>query len=636
MNLASPERLAWLLIGVPIILMYLLRTRLRRQPVATLLFWDQLFDEKRQRSWWQRLRHWLSLLLQLAFLLLLVGALVDPLWTGQRDTARQVVIVLDNSASMSAATQQGSTRFEQARQEAIQIASALRDGDEIALVSAGSVVRVVVGMTDFAPAIRDALEQLELTDGPSRVVDAVETARRLTQSPRRQVMVISDACFSGAADLIDQDDIHLVSVGEPVNNVGITSLAVRRSLIDPIGYAALIEIENFGDQQTDFRLTIDLDDELVDVIPVTLAPDEVWTKTIDGVSAAGGVLRVRADLEDAMQLDNQAWAVLPQRPRIPVQLVTAEPSLYLEGVLSAIPLIDLTITSTPPTQSPPGGFTLLHRIVPDLFPSGSVMVIDPRGDSDVWKLGRRIDQAIIATQETKSPLMPHVRLTNVIVPGARDLEMIDGATPLLIDADGATLMASLVRGDDRIVVLAADLDSGDLPLRIAFPVLMTNAVNWFLGQTDAWQPSLRTGELAKVSRGPVPPGELATEPWAWRDASGHVSAASVTDEMAVVGPMDRVGLAQLGPRQQIDAAVEGDDPPSSAADASTSSPSRRITLAVNLCNRDESDLRPRVEVVSQGSTLAGSGRRSPWFYLAALGLGLVAGEWFLYQRRIVG
>ena len=39
----------------PIVLLYILRIRLRRQPVSTLLFWDQLFDEKKPRSWWQRL-----------------------------------------------------------------------------------------------------------------------------------------------------------------------------------------------------------------------------------------------------------------------------------------------------------------------------------------------------------------------------------------------------------------------------------------------------------------------------------------------------------------------------------------------------------------------------------------------------
>ena len=126
MNFVSPERLAWLWVGLPIVVFYVLRTRLRKQPVATLLFWDQLFDQKRQRSLWQRLRHWLSLLLQLAFLSLIVAALIDPLWTGQEQNARQVVIVLDNSASMHAKTVDGSSRFEKAIDQALGVVASLR------------------------------------------------------------------------------------------------------------------------------------------------------------------------------------------------------------------------------------------------------------------------------------------------------------------------------------------------------------------------------------------------------------------------------------------------------------------------------------------------------------------------------
>lgn len=640
MNFVSPDRLVWLWVGLPIILFYILRTRLRKQPVATLLFWDQLFDQKRQRSLWQRLRHWLSLLLQLAFLLLIVGALIDPLWKGQKENARQIVIVLDNSASMQAETSDGTTRFEQAVEEAHGIVASLRAGDEIALVTAGGNVRVVVGMTDFGPAIRDGIDEIQITDGPTRVVEATEAARRLTRNQHhRDLIVITDLCFDDAQTLVDQTsqgqrpeapirghraDVQIRSVGEAIDNVGITSFAVRRSLVDPIGYAALVEVQNFSQQDMQCRLTIDLADDLVDVIPLELAPGELWKKTIVEGSASGGVLRAELDVTDSLAVDNQALAVLPERPKIPVVLVSEQPSLYLESVLQAIPLVELSAQTTPPERSPTGGFTVLHRIVPNPLPSGPLLAIDPRGDCDLWTLGEPIEQAIVASQESASPLMPHVQLLNVVLPNARELQLDDASTPLLTDATGATLMASIVRGDDRIAVLSADLDHSDLPLRIAFPVMMTNAVNWFLARTGELQPSLRTGELAQVACQRPP-----TEPWAWVDASGYIAPATVADRTAMVGPIQRAGLALLGPRSAVDV-VNAADRPADRASA------KLQPLAVNLCNASESDLRPRVELPDDQPVLSGSGHHSLWFYLACLGLGLVVGEWFLYQRRIVG
>ena len=91
---------------------YILKIRMRRIPVSTIMFWQQVFEEKQPRSLWQTLRHWLSLLLQLLFLLLLVMmALTDPFFASEERNRRRLVMVIDNSASMQA-TDVSSSRFD--------------------------------------------------------------------------------------------------------------------------------------------------------------------------------------------------------------------------------------------------------------------------------------------------------------------------------------------------------------------------------------------------------------------------------------------------------------------------------------------------------------------------------------------
>ena len=77
MTFANPAALAWALLVVPIVIFYILKIRLKRVPVSTVIFWQQIFDEKKPRSIWQRLRHLVSLLVQLALVILL--ARVPPL-----------------------------------------------------------------------------------------------------------------------------------------------------------------------------------------------------------------------------------------------------------------------------------------------------------------------------------------------------------------------------------------------------------------------------------------------------------------------------------------------------------------------------------------------------------------------------
>src|SRR5438874_10555457 len=115
MNLANPTALFLAALAIPIVIFYILKIRMRRVPVSTVLFWRQIFEDKRPRSLWQKLRHLLSLLVQLAFLALVAAALAEPFFAWEAADARRVVLVIDHSASMKAADVAPS-RFEKAKE----------------------------------------------------------------------------------------------------------------------------------------------------------------------------------------------------------------------------------------------------------------------------------------------------------------------------------------------------------------------------------------------------------------------------------------------------------------------------------------------------------------------------------------
>src|SRR6185312_13322749 len=142
MSLANPTALLWLALAIPVVIFYILKIRLKRVPVSTVIFWRQIFDEKKPRTLWQRLRHVASLLVQLAFLALLVAALTEPFLASEARNARRVILIVDNSASMNAADVEPS-RLIKARDEAHRIIRGLRARDEMAIIAAGAQPRVV-------------------------------------------------------------------------------------------------------------------------------------------------------------------------------------------------------------------------------------------------------------------------------------------------------------------------------------------------------------------------------------------------------------------------------------------------------------------------------------------------------------
>lgn len=632
MHIATPTALGWLLLAIPIVIFYILKIRLRRVPVSTVLFWQQIFEEKQPRSIWQRLRHLLSLLVQLAMLLLLVLALAEPYFNWEVTDARRLVLVLDNSASMRA-DDVSPSRFEHARTLALRYIDGLRVRDEMAIVAAGTQPQVICGLAGHQRTLRQALDSIEPADGPTHVDQAVELARRLIADGKNgRVVVLTDGCFEGADKLAEADDVELVVIGRRTANLGLTRFQVRRSLLDPIGYEILAEVVNASEEPVECRLEIDLDDDVVDVIPLKLTPGETWTHVFEKTSASGGHLTARLDHADALAADNSAWALLPRREMLPVTLVT-EGNLFLEKVFEANPLVKLTVAKEPPAKPTPGGVTVFHRRTPEKLPPGAVWLIDPAGSCDLWQLGDKLQNPIVTQQDKDSPLMAHVRLDNVIMPEARQLTFKGEAKVLVSAVGGEPLLAAIERPEGKLLVLTVNLDQGDLPLRTAFPILATNALSWFAGHRGELRESLATGSITEIDLAeavrtggdgretvPQPAQPAVSDSFALTLPSGKHRDLPAGILKTTIGPLDECGVWKI--------ASTGDD------DSVAQPPV--LEIACNLANRAESDLRtPEVLLArDEPATMkAGIFVHPLWFYLLVLAWLLVAAEWYLYQRR---
>ncbi|WP_164103465.1 vWA domain-containing protein [Candidatus Laterigemmans baculatus] len=651
-QLAAPQLALWGLLAVPIIALFILRVRLRREPVSTLLFWDQLLDDRRRRAWWQRLRSPLSLLLQLLLLGLVVAALVDPLWAWQAAQPRRVVLVVDNSASMNARLPGDATdRLEEAREAAASIVRSLRDRDRMAVVTAGGLPRVHLGMTDDLRRLRTAVATVPATDAPDQLAAAVTLARQLLASEKfsnaeSEIIVLTDggsgtklstkesagsqeasseaASSEGASAA---PPVTFYGLGRAADNVAITAFQVRRSVADALSYQILVEVSNFSRTAVERRLEIDLEQSPVDVVPLQLDAGQVWRQTLDHTSIEGGELVARlvapaatsdvepADSEpaDALSSDDVARAVLPRRDPVPVVLVTPG-NLFLQNVLAAIPGVALTVTLEVPAEIPAGGILVLHRTVPDELPPGAVLVIHPEKSNELWQIGDELASPLVFGQTEETPLLAHLRLQNVALAGARRLEFSVEAEPLLASPTEAPLYARLSRPEGEVLVLDAELEQGDLPLRIAFPVMMKNAVEWFLGTKGELQPALATGQSTVIRA----PAQGAA--WLLRSPRGETFPLSTDSDRLSIGPLPQTGVWRVEPRDDRE---RGDR-------------ERVVALAVNLTSAAESDLREASDFAPPpAATLAGVGGYSMWIYLAALAVIGLVGEWILYQRRVV-
>ncbi len=655
MQFGNPYALFGALLSVPIVACYLLRTRRRRLPVATLMFWTQAVRENRSRAWWQRLRHPLSLAVQLLILTLLVLALADPRRSVSGAGPTDRVIVIDNSASMQARDVRP-TRLHWARRRAARWVSAMRMGDRVAILTAGSTPRVQLGWTDHPATAQRSLQTIRPSDGPTRLAATIQLAQQLVAGRRDAEIIVLTDRPRGEFPAVRSPAIRWVHCGQATDNLAITAMQVRRERNSIEDYHVLVDVAYFVDEQARTKrgeagprrvdLVLSLDGRLLDVVPLDLLPNAPHQEVIHDATTLGGVLTARLDgTDDALDVDDLAYAVLPPVHRRPVYFCGPE-NLFLLELLRCLPDVQLHVASELPATLPADALVVLYRYQqadPLVLPERPTVVIEPLADTPWYEVGSAVGDTLVTDQQRNAPMLAHVMLRNMAVSGARQLRLPNGGDVLVRDPAQWPILVHIERPTAPLVVINLTLERGELPLRAAFPVLMTNLLRSLqVGSPDALAayPSGRVVTLAKAA-----PAERAAsgrnvglaEPvtvWSLVDPAGKVHSLPIRSHQWSIGPLDQVGLWKL---------VQDGSPVNASAAANAPSPDEPVVqrlIACNLANAAESNLVATVDGNDHVSDsrptpmrLSGLSGRPGWFLLT---LALFAGlfiEWHLYQQR---
>ena len=685
MNFLSPASLFLFGLAIPIVALYILRLRRRREPVSTLMFWEELFRERQTTSLFQRLKHLLSLLLQLLFLMLLVLSIARPQFAFITKSARQLVLIIDQSASMNAIEEDtdGLTRLEIAKESALRTVDGLRFMDEMTVISSHTRPIIHIPFTNHQKSLRDAIHAIQPTDISTNLEPAFDLAYAIAQTkPNPEIVIYSD--FQSVSEELlaklnnkaepeedtekpDQEiKHHLIQIGKANDNVGITQFRVRKSLVNAFDYQTLLRVVNASEEEKKFNVELYFNENLFDVRPYTLAPGESKSEIFSNFAFEGGKLKAVLDIQDPLVSDNIAYATLPKRDLIPVLLVTAE-NLFLQKVLAVDEQIKLTVLT--PTEYEANVLTenansqkeedyqivIFDRYSPPSLGDGNYMFIYPPAavSSETpnpelkWNIGAALETPIITDWERTHPILQHVHLENVQIGTAYQVTPPSTAQVLARSFESPVLFID-VTPNRKIVFAAINILESDLPLRIAFPVIIANTIQWFQQRSGIQEYHLHTGEILKQQIESI---DTTSEP---RLKTETDSPESTSKLVKITGPEDktwelpvegdallfdqtqRAGFYELKISEAADSIPEEEQPPPEASDSTEDSSG--IVWAVNLADATESHIGadPAVEDLTEES-VAQSGaallRYPPWVYLVFLAVGLSVVEWFLYQRR---
>lgn len=184
--------------SIPLLLHLLNLRKLRVTEFSTLRFLKELQKTKIRRL---KLKRIILLILRMLIVIFAVLAFARPtvktaLPALGTHIKSSVVILLDNSFSMDA-SDGGGNRLKQAKTAALSVLSALKDGDEAAVVTlAGTSSERKTTFSRNFQMLRNEIEGLKIGYAPASLEDGLRTSQKILQSSanlNKEVYVITDA-----------------------------------------------------------------------------------------------------------------------------------------------------------------------------------------------------------------------------------------------------------------------------------------------------------------------------------------------------------------------------------------------------------------------------------------------------------
>jgi hypothetical protein len=651
----------------PLIALYFLKLKRTVKVVPSTLLWRRAVEDLHVNSPFQRLRASILLLLQLLILLLAALALGKPFWERAARAEKTVLILIDQSASMSVVEPDGRTRLDVAKEEAKRCIDNMDEDSRAMVITLCDRATVISSFDNDKRALKRKIDEIEQTQSTTSLVEAASLAEahaqqvviadtepsKMKPSPAT-VYLFTDGRFNDADKValkkFKAEELIITRIGERDDNVGILSVDARRSYDRPELVSVSATIRNFGSTAQNFDAVLYLDGNVLDVQAVQLAPGRsvndktgaplgelpagsVGVCAFDEIEFGGhGVLEVALRIDDALKADNRGWTVIEAPHHINLLLVTpGNPFLAKVLTLDALPL--KTTTMSPYEYEEASDEELLdgerskYDVV--IFDGHSTDRL-PQGNYFFWgavpkiqgvAAGEVIDDEVIFNWDDTHPILRYVAAENISVYEWLRLQVPSDAISI-IDGQTSPVLTYFTREASQFLICAFRLvieDQDGMLLRntwwftsVDFVVFMQNATQFL------------ASNVATTGRKSLSPGEPATLP-----IPDDVEEVKVhrpdnrTDRVPSAGYQNiHYGATRVVGPYRVDPGVTGQD-----------------VFAVNLFDVVESNVLPAEKLeIGAESVEAHSGEvrvnRPGWGYLLMAMLVVLLAEWVVYNMRV--
>lgn len=443
-----------LLITIPlVILLYILKRKYREVQVSSSLLWKEAYKNTQANTPWEKLKVNIMMILQILVILLLIFALMSPFLKFGGKTYKNLIVVIDTTASMSTLYDKDKTRLEAGKQIA---------GDYIKSIKENTNKYILAFNGGSNIETKNTIDEIVQTYGSGDISSTLSYVRSLGEGLEEyEVLVVSDK-------KVDLGDIKgkVVSLANSGENAAITNLSHKYS---ENKMKVIATVKNTGNTNYTGDFSLYNGEELVKVESLELPKGTSKTLNYELENFNGEYLKGELSNKDLIAGDNTYYDVIRNNKGKKVLLVT-EKNVFLEKSFNNIENVELYKTNDVNNITEDSyDLYVFDGVIPKVMPKkGSILFINPTSN-EFFKVENK-DELGQATGVEKE-LSNYTKDINFTLSNYKNIEVpYFGKAFLKVDENTIGFIGEL--NGRSIGALGFDVHNTDFALKKEFPILI--------------------------------------------------------------------------------------------------------------------------------------------------------------------
>lgn len=448
----------------PVIMLYILKRKYKEEVISSSLLWKEVYKNTRANTPWEKFKKNIMLLLQIIIILSVILALMSPFINIGGKTYKNVIIVVDNTASMNTMYDDKLSRLEKGKLLAKEYLNSTREGTKAYIISYDGNSNLLLNGEFNKFNSESIINNISKSYNTGDISDVLSFVKAIGDGIGEEYEAL---IFTDKQTSISYINGKLVYLGNSGLNASIDNISHK--VVDG-KIKVIANVTNNGDKEYEGDFSLYNGDKLLEVNKINLGVSESKTLSFELDSLSDDYLKGELSRKDILMEDNTYYHVINENKVKKVLLVTDE-NVFLEKAFGIIENTEVYKTNDPNniTENDEYDLYVFDNKMPEVIPNGgNILFINPSSNEFFNVLnGGEMGQA----KAIKGAVSSYLENTQFTLSEYKIIETPYYGTNILTIDDNSIGFKGEVN-DRKIAALSFDLHSTDFALKKEFPILI--------------------------------------------------------------------------------------------------------------------------------------------------------------------